>query len=79
MAFVKSSGSSIELVNPLPDMSILVSSNSATNKDTMSKIWKNGDTIIRLSRKHSGKSRNCLLHQNVYLWSKGSWKRKSTV
>ena len=31
---------------PLPDKPILGSSNSAANKDTMSKIWKNGDTII---------------------------------
>ena len=33
-------------VNPLPDMPILGPSNSAANKDTMSKIWTNGDTII---------------------------------
>ena len=32
--------------NPLPNMSILSSSNSAVNKDMMSKIWTNGDTII---------------------------------
>ena len=32
--------------NPLPDMPILGSSNSAANKDMMSKIWTNGDTII---------------------------------
>ena len=31
---------------PLPDMPILGSSNSAANKDMMSKIWTNGDTII---------------------------------
>ena len=34
------------LINPLPHMPILGSSNSATNKDKMSKIWTNGDTII---------------------------------
>ena len=31
-------------INPLPDMPILGSSNSAANKD-MSKIWTNGDTV----------------------------------
>ena len=30
----------------LPQMPILGSSNSAANKDMMSKIWTNGDTII---------------------------------
>ena len=32
--------------NLLPDMPISGSSNSAANKDMMSKIWTNGDTII---------------------------------
>ena len=34
--------------NPLPDMPILGSFNSAANKDMMSKIWTkfNGDTVI---------------------------------
>ena len=32
--------------NPLPDMPILGSSSSAANKDLMSKIWTNEDTII---------------------------------
>ena len=32
--------------NPLPHMPILGSSNSAANKDMISKIWTNGDTII---------------------------------
>ena len=32
--------------NPLPDMPILGSSNSKANKDMMSKIWINGDTVI---------------------------------
>ena len=32
-------------VNPLPHMPILGSSNSTANKDMMSKIWTNGDTI----------------------------------
>ena len=49
------------LFNPLPHMPILGTSNLATNKDMMSKIWTNGDTIIRLSRKHCGKRRNCSL------------------
>ena len=34
------------LFNPLPDMPMLGSSNSAANKDMMSKIWTNWDTII---------------------------------
>ena len=32
--------------NPLPDMPILGSTNSAANKNIVSKIWTNGDTII---------------------------------
>ena len=32
--------------NPLPDIPILGSSNTAANKDIMSKIWTNGDAII---------------------------------
>ena len=40
--------------NPLPDMPILGSSNSAANKDMMSKILTNGDAIFWLSRKHCG-------------------------
>ena len=32
--------------NPLPDMPILGFSNSAANKDMMSKIWTNGDIFI---------------------------------
>ena len=47
--------------NPLSDMPILGSSNSAANKDMMAKIWTNGDTIICMSRKHCGKRRNCSL------------------
>ena len=35
-----------EWVNPLPDLPILGFSNSAANKDMMSKIWTKGDTII---------------------------------
>ena len=34
------------MFNPLPDMPILGSSNAAANKDMMSKIWTNGDSII---------------------------------
>ena len=33
-------------IDPLPHMPILGSLNSAANKDMMSKIWTNGDTII---------------------------------
>ena len=36
----------VEPLNPLPDIPILGSSNSAANKDRMSKIWTNGNTII---------------------------------
>ena len=36
-------------------------SNSAANKDMMSKIGTNGDTINLFSRKHCGKRRNCSL------------------
>ena len=43
------------IVNPLPHMPILGSSNSAANKDMMLKIWTNGNTITLLSRKHCGK------------------------
>ena len=34
------------VINPLPDIPILGSSNSAANKDMMSKIWTNVETII---------------------------------
>ena len=37
---------SLRCLNPLPHMPILGSSNSAANKDMMSKTWTNGDTII---------------------------------
>ena len=47
--------------NPLLDTLIFGSSNSAANKNMMSKIWSNGDTIIWLSRKHCGRRRNCSL------------------
>ena len=47
--------------NPLPDMPILGSSNLAVNKDMMSKILTNGDTIFLLSRKYCEKRRNCSL------------------
>ena len=36
----------IPAFNPLPDILILGSSNSAANKDRRSKMWTNGDTII---------------------------------
>ena len=34
------------MFNPLPDMPILGSSSSVANKDMMSKIWRNHDTVI---------------------------------
>ena len=37
---------STDTLSPLPSMPILDSSNSETNKDMMSKIWTNGDTVI---------------------------------
>ena len=46
--------------NPLPHMPILGSSNSAANKDMVSKILTDGETVITLSRKHCGKRKNCL-------------------
>ena len=49
---------SSDWLNPLLDMPILGSSNSARNKDMVSKILINRDTIFWLSRKHCGK-RNC--------------------
>ena len=33
-------------INPLPHMAILGSTNSAANRDMMSKIWIDGDTFI---------------------------------
>ena len=45
---------------PLPSFG---SSNSAANKDMMSKILTNRDIIFWLSRKHCGKRRNCSLVQ----------------
>ena len=42
-------------------MAILGSSKSAAGKYVVSTEQTNGDTIIRLSRKHCGKRRNCSL------------------
>ena len=56
----------IELILYLIIMPILSFSNSAANKDMMSNIWTNGDTIIWLSRKCSGKRRNCSLQAISY-------------
>ena len=42
-------------INPLPDMPILGSSNSATKAMT-AKVWKNGGTVVCLSRKHCWKT-----------------------
>ena len=50
-----------EKLNPLPHMPIFGSSNSTANKDMISDIWTNRDTIILLSRQHSRKRRNCSL------------------
>ena len=36
----------LPMFNPLPHITILRSSNSVANKDVMSKILTNGDTII---------------------------------
>ena len=47
--------------NPLPQMPSLSSSHPEANKDVMSKIFTNGNTIFGLSRKHCGKRRNCSL------------------
>ena len=33
-------------LNTVPDMPILGFSSSAVNKDMMSKMWTNGDTIV---------------------------------
>ena len=48
-------------VNPLPHMPILGSSNSAANKDMMSRILTIGDTIFWLSRIYCWNGRNCSL------------------
>ena len=48
-----------ERVNPLPHMPIFGFSNLAENKDMTSEIWTNEDIVIRLSRKHCVKRRNC--------------------
>ena len=53
--------STVDSVNLLPHKPILGSSNSAANKEMMSKILTNGDTIFCLSRKHCGKRGNCSL------------------
>ena len=45
-------------------MPILGSSNSAANKDIMSKIWTVGDAIIGLSRKLCGKKEKLLVTSN---------------
>ena len=42
-------------------MPILGSTTSAANKDMMSNILTNGDTIFWSSIQHYGKRRNCLL------------------
>ena len=50
----------------LPHMPILGSSNSAAHNNLMSKILINGDTIFLWSRKHCGKTRNCLSFPAVF-------------
>ena len=52
----------------LPRRPILGSSNSAANKYMymMSKIWTNGNTIIRLTRKHCGKKEQWLVTSNFF-------------
>ena len=44
-------------------MPILGFSNSAANKDMMSKLWTNWDTIIRLNRKLVGKGESACYKQ----------------
>ena len=63
--------------NPLPNMPILCSSNSAANKDMMSNIWTNGDSIIWLSKKHGGKRRN--LHYEEFLLFPQCFQKLSVV
>ena len=46
-------------------MPILGFSNLAANKDIMSKIWTNGDTILRLSIKYCGKGE--IAHHEQFL------------
>ena len=53
--------------NPLSHMPILGSTNLAANKDIMSKIWTNGDSIIRVGnivgkRKQEGHDGPVSLH-----------------
>ena len=62
--FVKRTKDCITCINTLPDMPILGSSNSAANKDMISTIWTNGDTIIWLSRIHCGKKEILLVMSN---------------
>ena len=52
-----------KVLNPLPDIQILGSSNSAASKD-MSKIWTNEDTIFWLSTKHCGEEEKMLVMSN---------------
>ena len=71
----------LELFNPLPHMPTLGSSNSAANKNIMSKIWTNGVQLSDVVENFVGKReiahynvfKSCLLlmHQNEYLRSKG--------
>ena len=44
-------------INPLPHMPIMGSSNPTANKDMISKLWTNEDTIILFSKKHWGQEK----------------------
>ena len=61
----------ILIFHPLPDMPILNSSSSTTNKDIVSKMWTNSYTDIRVEN-IGGKgeiARLFLMCQNEYLCS----------
>ena len=55
------------LLNRLPHMPILGSSNATAKKDMMSKIWTNGDTTI-FSNKHCRKKKKLHVASNFFLF-----------
>ena len=65
------------VINPLPDMPILGFSNSVANKDMMSKIWTNGDTILSLSRNIVGKGE--IAHYEQFLLFPQCFQKLSVV
>ena len=56
-------------INPLPDKPILGFSNSAANKDMMSKIWTNGIQFLLFPQCFQKLS--VVMRQNEYLWTEG--------